>query len=344
MKYLRISALIILVTVFCCCKKGSSDGGSGTSDTPPTNLTVSAVVNADNSGNVAFTATATNAVSYDYDFGNGTYQTVASGAVTYKYPSSGTYTVNVIAKSSGGQTISKSTQVVLAISSAYTWSDEFNTDGAPDPAKWGYDLGGGGWGNAELEYYTNRTDNAIVSNGTLKIILKKESYSGSNYTSARLTSNTKFSFKYGKIEIRAKLPSGGGTWPAIWMLGSDYATNAWPACGEMDIMEQKGNDLNRIYGTLHYPNHSGGNGDGANTVISGAATDFHVYGLQWDATAMKISVDGVVFKTVANSSSVPFNHNFFFILNVAMGGTFGGAVDPAFTSGTMEIDYIRVTQ
>jgi beta-glucanase (GH16 family) len=344
MKYMRISALIFLVTVFINCKKGGDDGGGGTNNTPPSNLSVSAVVNADNSGNVAFTATATNAVSYDYDFGNGTYQTVASGAVTYKYPSSGTYTVNVIAKSSGGQTVSKSMQVTVTITSAYTWAEEFNTDGPPDPTKWGYDTGAGGWGNSELQYYTNRTDNAVVSNGTLKITLKKESYSGSNYTSARLTSNNKFSFKYGKLEIRAKLPSGGGTWPAIWTLGSDFATNSWPACGEMDIMEHKGNDLNRIYGTMHYPGHSGGNGDGASTVISNASTEFHVYTLEWSATAIKISVDGNVFKTMANNISIPFNHNFFIILNVAMGGTFGGAVDPAFTSSVMEIDYVRFTQ
>lgn len=347
MKYFRISVLVLLVSVFIGCKKGGGGDGTGTTDVPPTGLTVSAIVNADNSGNVAFTASATNAVNYDYDFGNGVYQTVASGVVTYKYPSSGTYTVNVVAKSQGGQTASKSIQVVVpTITTTYTWSDEFNVDGAPDPNKWGYDIGtgSGGWGNNELEYYTSRTDNAIVSNGTLKIKLKKESYSGSAYTSARLTSNNKFSFKYGKVEVRAKLPSDGGTWPAIWMLGSDFATNTWPACGEIDIMEHKGNDLNRIYGTLHYPGHSGGNGDGANTVISGATTDFHVYGLEWNASTIKISIDGNVFKTVANSGSVPFNHNFFIILNLAMGGTFGGAVDPAFTNGTLEIDYVRVTQ
>lgn len=347
MKYFRISVLVLLVTAFISCKKGGSGDGTGTTDTPPTNLTVSAIVSTDNSGSVAFTASATNAVTYDYDFGNGVYQTVASGVVTYKYPSSGTYTVNVVAKSQGGQTISKSTQVVVpTITTTYTFSDEFNVDGAPDASKWGYDIGtgSGGWGNNELEYYTSRTDNAIVSNGTLKINLKKENYSGSAYTSARLTSNTKFSFKYGKVEVRAKLPSGGGTWPAIWMLGSDFATNAWPACGEIDIMEHKGNDLNRIYGTLHYPGHSGGNGDGGNTVISGATTDFHVYGLEWNASSMKISIDGNVFKTVANSAGVPFNHNFFIILNLAVGGTFGGSVDPAFTNGTLEIDYVRVTQ
>lgn len=342
MKYFRISVLILLVFAITACSKGKS-GDDGTASVAPTNVAVSAVVSTDGSGSVAFTASANNAVSYDYDFGNGVYQTAVSGITSYKYSSSGTYSVTVIAKSQGGQTTSVTTSVIVnvTVASTATWSEEFNVDGSPDATKWGYDLGAGGWGNNELEYYTSRTDNAVVSNGTLKIIAKKESYNGSSYTSARLTSFNKFSFKYGKLEIRAKLPAAAGTWPAIWTLGTDYATNAWPACGEMDIMEQTGADKTKILGTLHYPGHSGGNGDGGSTIISGATTDFHIYALQWDANSMKISVDGVVYKTVANSVSVPFNHNFFVILNVAMGGSLGGTVDPNFTTNTMEIDYVR---
>jgi hypothetical protein len=348
MKYFNMAFVMMLMLLFTNCKKsGDGSGSAGTDSTPPTNLTVAATVNSDNSGSVAFTASATNAVSYDYDFGNGVYQTVASGVVTYKYTTAGIYSVNVTAKSSGGQTLSKSIQVTItSLSSTTLWSEEFNTPGAPDPTKWGYDIGtgSGGWGNSELEYYTNRSDNVIISNGTLKIIAKKEAYSGSAYTSARIQTQNKFAFTYGKMEIRAKLPAGGGTWPAIWLLGSNAATAPWPACGEIDIMEHKGNDLNRIYGTLHYPGHSGGNGDGGNTVIAGASTDFHRYQLEWNATTVKIGVDDVVYKTVANNSSIPFNHDFFIILNFAMGGTFGGAVDPNFTSATLEIDYIRITQ
>jgi beta-glucanase (GH16 family) len=223
------------------------------------------------------------------------------------------------------------------------WSDEFNTDGAPDPTKWGYDLGtGNGWGNNELEYYTNRPENVIVQGGVLKIKAIKENYMGSAYTSTRMLSKDKYAFTYGKVEVRAKLPAGVGTWPAIWMLGSDVNTTPWPGCGEIDIMEHLGRDLNNIYGTLHYPNHSGANGNGATKRISNATTEFHLYGLEWTPSAIKISVDGVVFQTVANSAGIPFNHNFFFILNLAMGGDFGGAVDPAVTSATMEVDYIRV--
>jgi beta-glucanase (GH16 family) len=332
-------AVFFLTVLFSCGKDDPKPNNPA-----PTNLTVNAVVATDNSGNVAFTASATNAVSYDYDYGNGVFQTVASGSVTYKYPASGTYTVNVIAKGSGGQTISKSIQVTVTVTMSLVWSDEFDTPGAPDPAKWGYDLGAGGWGNNEVQYYTNRLENAVVSNGTLKIILNKENYSGSAYTSARILSKNKFSFKYGKVEARAKLPAGGGTWPAIWMLGNNISTVSWPACGDIDIMEHVGNQLNKIFGTLHHPGHSGGSGDGGTTIITNATTEFHRYGMEWTPATIKFSVDDVVFYTFANNSTLPFNQNFFFILNVAMGGNFGGTVDPAFTTGNMEIDYLRVYQ
>lgn len=222
------------------------------------------------------------------------------------------------------------------------WSDEFNKDGDPDSSKWGYDLGASGWGNQELEYYTNRRENSIVEGGVLKINAIKENYKGSNYTSARLLSKGKFSFTYGKVEVRAKLPAGAGTWPAIWMLGSNSDTINWPTCGEIDIMEHRGIELNKIFSTFHYPGHSGGNADGNTKVISNATTEFHIYSMEWSATSIKIYVDDQLVHSLANSESVPFNHDFFFILNVAMGGGFGGAVDPAFTNATMEVDYVRV--
>ena len=224
------------------------------------------------------------------------------------------------------------------------WSEEFNTDGAPDASKWGYNLGtgDGGWGNQELEYYTSALANAVVSGGVLKITAIKESFNGSSYTSARLVSKDKFDFTYGKVEVRAKIPAGIGTWPAIWMLGSDVNTNYWPACGEIDIMEHRGSELNKIFGTLHYPGRFGGNPDGSTKLITNATTEFHLYSLDWSASSIKIYVDNVLIHSVANSASIPFNHDFFFILNVAMGGGFAGPVDPAFISATMEVDYIRV--
>jgi beta-glucanase (GH16 family) len=345
MKNMTLLFLSITALLFSC-SKGNSPG---TTDVAPSNLTVNAIVSADNSGNVSFTATATNAVTFDFDYGNGVFATVPSGIVTYKYPATGTYTVNVIAKSSGGRTISKSTQVTVTVSLSLIWSDEFNTAGAPDPAKWGYDIGDGcpgncGWGNNELQYYTNRPDNAVISGGTLKIISKAENFSGKAYTSARLLSKDKFSFKYGKVETRAKLPAGVGTWPAIWMLGNNINTVGWPACGEIDIMEHLGRDLNKIYATLHYPGRSGGSADGNTKIISNATTDFHIYTLEWTSSLIRISVDGDLIHSVVNSTSIPFNQNFFLIMNIAMGGNFGGPVDPAFTNASLEIDYIRVYQ
>ena len=338
-----LSALLPVLLLSASCSKKSSPGPS---DTAPSNLTVHATVNPDSSGNVAFTASAANAVSYDYDFGNGIYQTVPAGSVTYKYAASGNYTVNVIAKSSGGQTISQSIPVTVIIKTSLLWSDEFDTPGAPDASKWGYDIGtgSGGWGNNELEYYTSRPDNVIVSNGTLKIIAKKESYNGSAYTSARMLSKGLFSFQYGKIEIRAKLPAGTGTWPGIWMLGNNFATAGWPACGEIDIMEQNGSQKTTVYGTMHYPTQKSPNGDGGTTTVPTATSDFHRYAAIWSQASIQLLVDDVVYYTLPNSSSIPFNQNFFIILNVAMGGNFGGPVDPAFTTGQMEIDYVRVYQ
>lgn len=221
------------------------------------------------------------------------------------------------------------------------FSDEFNTDGAPDPTKWGYDLGAGGWGNSEEQTYTNSANNVVVQGGSLKITAKKE---GTTYTSARLKSENKFEFTYGKVEVKAKLTTGAGTWPAIWMLGENYATNAWPTCGEIDIMEYKGSEPTTIYGTLHYPGHSGGNGDGNTTTITNAASEFHVYKTIWSPTSVQLFVDDKLFHSVANDSSLPFNKDFFMILNVAMGGTFGGTIDPVFSQSSMEIDYVRVYQ
>jgi Glycosyl hydrolases family 16/PKD domain len=340
MKTILCSFFVATCILFSCSKKSNTPA-----DTAPANLTVNAVVSADSSGNVNFTAAATGAVTYDYDFGNGIFQTVANGIVAYKYTASGTYTVNVIAKSAGGLTTSMSVQVTVGLKQSLIWSEEFDTPGAPNSAKWGYDTGEGGWGNNELEYYTSRTDNAVVSNGTLKIIAKKENYGTSAYTSARLLSKDKFSFRYGKIEIRAKLPPDKGTWPAIWMLGNNVATAPWPACGEIDIMEHVGNQLNKIFGTIHYPGHSGANGVGGTTVNPTATTDFHRYALVWTATSIQFLIDDAAYFTTANNSStMPFNQNFFIILNVAMGGNFGGSVDPAFSNAQMEIDYIRVYQ
>jgi glycerophosphoryl diester phosphodiesterase len=224
------------------------------------------------------------------------------------------------------------------------WSDEFNTKGLPDSSKWNFEEGGHGWGNGESQYYTNRPENGNIQNGILNIKVIKEDYKGNNYTSARINTKNKFSFKYGKVEMRAKQPSGGGVWPALWMLGNDKADLGWPACGEIDIMEYAGNRINKITTALHHPGHSGGNPNQGYKMITNAETEFHIYTLEWTPENIKIAVDNLQFFEFANSSSVPFNHDFFLIFNCALGGNYGGAIDPNFTSSNFEIDYVRVFQ
>ncbi|HMH32073.1 MAG TPA: family 16 glycosylhydrolase [Puia sp.] len=342
MKSLAVILPAFLLLLASCSKNSSS----GSSSVAPSNLNITAVVSNDSSGNVTFTATATNAVKFDYSFGDGISQNDQAGNITYKYLYSGPYTARVTAKSAGGQTIAKTITVNVAVALTQVWSDEFDTPGSPDPAKWGFDIGtgSGGWGNNELENYTNRQANVVISNGTLKIIAQKEPYNGSSYTSARMLTNNLYSFKYGKIDVRAKLPASTGTWPGIWMLGNNLPTVGWPACGEIDIMEQSGSQKSTIYGTMHYPTQVNQYGDGGTTTISSASTAFHIYSAMWTPSSIQLSVDGVAYYTLFNNSSLPFNQQFFIILNVAMGGNFGGTVDPAFTTDQMEVDYVRVYQ
>ena len=227
------------------------------------------------------------------------------------------------------------------------WEDDFNTNGAPNPANWTYDIGTGnnGWGNNEAQYYTDRPENVVVEDGLLKITAQAENFNGRQYTSARIKSENLFEFNYGRVEIRAKMPEGGGTWPALWMLGSNFSTVGWPESGEIDIMEHIGNTQNTIYGTLHYPNGNGGvASSGDTTVITNASSNFHTYTLEWKPDEILFAVDDELYFTFPNDGSLPFNQDFFLIMNVAMGGTFGGEIDPNFNSSTLEVDYVRVYQ
>lgn len=226
------------------------------------------------------------------------------------------------------------------------WSDEFDIDGLPCSGNWRYDLGSGnaGWGNGEEQFYTDRLENARVEDGKLIITAKAENFSGASYTSARIRTQDNFEFKYGKVEFRAKLPTGAGTWPAMWMLGADLDTNPWPAAGEIDVMEHVGNQQNRIFSTLHFPGNSGGDAIGSSTTVPGVSDDFHIYAAEWSAEEIRFSVDGAVFYVFPNNTSLPFNKDFFLIMNVAMGGNFGGNIDPNFVDSTLEVDYVRVYQ
>ncbi len=239
------------------------------------------------------------------------------------------------------------------------WSDEFNTDGLPDNTKWNYDTfrNSLGWYNNEQQYYAKaRLQNSSVAKGSLSIVAVKErlssapDYGGQNYTSARLITQGKFSFTYGFVEVRAKLPCSTGTWPAIWSLGD--TTGTWPAIGEIDIMEQKGmsaSDKFSVLGTLHMSAFFGGSGKSSSIPVPDACTNFHNYQLTWDADKIQIGVDGIIYNTYANPkdgkpATWPFDKPQYLLLNLAMGGDLGGAIPGAFTSDQMQVDYVRVYQ
>lgn len=352
-KFKKFILLWVSISLF----SGSCSDGSASNETvilTPTNLVVTSEIvgqsssqpTGDGSGVLHLTISANDATSFKISYGDGTIQNAVRGKNTYTYKTEGTFTYSVIVTAfNGSASISSTIAVRIAKGTSPIWADEFNNTGAPDSSKWNYDIGtgSGGWGNNESQSYTNRTDNVKVENGVLKIITKKESYQGSNYTSARLKTQAKFSVQYGRIEFRAKLPIGKGTWPALWMLGDNISTVGWPACGEIDVMEHKGNELNKIHGTLHFPGRSGGNPVTTTvTTNTSATTEFHTYSVDWRAGSIKFYIDDVLFKTFVNSTNLPFNQKFFLIMNCAMGGSFGGVIDSNFESSTFEIDYVRV--
>lgn len=230
-----------------------------------------------------------------------------------------------------------------------SWSEEFNSGLAPDTSRWGYETGGNGWGNHELEYYTP-DNNVAIKDGNLVITAKKESWGGMNYTSGRLFSKGTGNFLYGRFEIRAKIPPGRGTWPAIWMLPTDNTYGGWPKSGEMDIMEHVGYDPNNIYVTMHTDayNHTKGTQKGATINLPSCTTDFHIYRIDWTPDAVTGFIDGNLVLTFKNertgSAAWPFDQRFHLMLNVAVGGDWGGAqgVDDSVFPAGMHIDYIRV--
>ena len=232
------------------------------------------------------------------------------------------------------------------------WSDEFNYSGLPDSTKWNYDVGGNGWGNNELEYYTDkRLENARVENGNLVIEARKESWQGMNYTSARLLTKNKGDWQYGKIEVRAKLPRGRGTWPAIWMLGSTTPLK-WPDDGEVDIMEHVGFDQGIIHGSIHCKKYNWviGTQKTATIPVMDCSDSFHMYSIEWDNSTIKIFVDSTSYLTFPNEHSGydawPFDNKMFLILNIAVGGNWGGqqGVDDSIWPQQMLVDYVRVWQ
>jgi beta-glucanase (GH16 family) len=235
------------------------------------------------------------------------------------------------------------------------WFDEFDTDGEIDKTKWGYDIGGSGWGNNELQYYTEDL-NSWVENGKMVIEARKENYMGKEYTSARVISKNKGDFLYGKIEVMAKLPTGVGTWPAIWMLPTDWRYGGWPNSGEIDIMEHVGYDQNNVHGSIHtkFFNHSIGTQRSGSRIVDTASTEFHKYSIEWLPDRIKFFIDDHNYFTFHPNRQVscptfgqwPFDMRFHLLLNIAVGGNWGGAqgVDETIYPQRMEIDYVRVYQ
>lgn len=234
-----------------------------------------------------------------------------------------------------------------------TWADEFNYEGLPDAKKWGYDVGSpnNGWGNNELQYYTEaEPQNVNVSGGTLKITAQKENKEGLNYTSTRLVSKGKGDFLYGRFEVRAKAPAGRGTWPAVWMLPTDWAYGGWPSSGEIDILEHVGYDPDVVHISVHTKDyhHSIGTQKTATRKIENVTTDFQVYRIDWTPDYISGYVNDVRIFHFTNENrgfaAWPFDKKFHWLINLAVGGNWGGqkGIDDTAFPAVFEVDYVRV--
>jgi beta-glucanase (GH16 family) len=230
--------------------------------------------------------------------------------------------------------------------------DEFSTDGPLNSAFWGYNIGTGsnGWGNNELEYYTDRPENVKIENGMLKITAIKESYKGAAYTSARILTKGKFAQKYGRFEARIKMPYGKGLWPAFWLLGENSDTEIWPKCGEIDIMEFRGNEPSTTNAAVHGPGYAGAFAITKQYSLLNDRfdTDFHVFGIEWGENYINFYVDDVLFNQITPKNVTGdwvFDQPFYIIINLAVGGNYGGSPNSeTIFPQSMLIDYVRVYQ
>ena len=312
-----------------------------------------------------------NWTALSFDFSNATYTsngTSIDATGTYNrltifidlgVNTSGTYLIDTI---NDGSEVTDPNEIDI-IYTDLVWADEFDTNGAIDAAKWHHQTQlpqGGSWYNGEVQHYTNRIENSSVNNGFLDITAIKESFTDQGqtkqYTSARL--NSKFAFTYGRVDVRAKLPFGDGTWPAIWTLGKNinedggywdnqYGTVGWPACGELDIMEHGLHPTNQVSVAIHTPSSYGGTVNTSIQTLADVANNFHVYSMNWSPDQITFLIDGVGFYTynpaVKNDDTWPFYLEQYLLLNIAMGGN-GGAIDSNFSQSSMVIDYVRVYQ
>ena len=294
--------------------------------------------------------------SFQWKFRNKTVDN-KTNAIAY-FPYAGTYTVELII-SRNGETFSSTENITVSDDDPeyfskleLVWEDNFDGN-AVNPDNWTFETGSGGWGNNELQNYTNG-NNAVVQDGILTITAEKvdDAKVPGSYTSSRMITSEKQEFTYGRMEIRAKLPSGKGIWPAIWMLGANIGSVGWPACGEIDIMEYVGYQPNTVHATVHTSAGSGGDGSGSSKTLNTAEEEFHVYGVFWTEKEMVFYTDSpenVTHRYAPSnktSDNWPFDKPQFFILNVAVGGNWGGVqgIDNSIFPQSMEVDYIRVYQ
>jgi len=234
------------------------------------------------------------------------------------------------------------------------WSDEFNYTGAPDPSKWAFETGGGGWGNSEEQFYTDRLQNARVENGHLTIDIKKEEYESYHYTSARMHTLGD-GWKYGRIDVRAKLPGGNGVWPAIWMLPTHpkYGNLGWPDNGEIDVMEHRGREPGQILGSLYSKTHiwwePNSGGYSIYQSVPTAESEYHTYSVEWSDDTIELMVDGVTYNSFPNPDTSwedwPYDQKYRLIINIAVGGWWGGRqIDDSALPQSLWIDYVRIYQ
>jgi hypothetical protein len=343
--------------------EAKKDNGSCYFINLPTNLECT-ITNVDNSGVVEIQATATNENFFTFILMNATDSTIitsTNGSASYSYSSSGTYFIKTRANLTSSQYIERIDSVTVSFSvnnTGYTtplnypnytlsWNDEFN--GTLLSNDWTHELGNGnnGWGNNELQYY--REQNTSLENGYLKITAKQEYYGGKNYTSSRIKTQGNVLHTYGRIDIRAKLPFGQGIWPALWMLGDNFPSVGWPSCGEIDIMEMiGGNGYNdrTVHGTAHWESNGHAEYGGSNSLSSGRfADEFHVFSIIWTSSSIVWLRDDIQYQVIDITNLSAFHNNFFFILNLAVGGNWPGSPNAStIFDQTLLVDYIRVFQ
>lgn len=243
----------------------------------------------------------------------------------------------------------QSEELTAADREGLVWNDEFDQS-TLDTSKWNFQTGDGtaegipGWGNGEEQTYTNRIQNLQLENGFLKITARKESLQGKSYTSARINTQDKFSFQYGRIVVRAKLPKIAGTWPAVWMLGDNYSNVGWPRCGEIDFIEQNGQEKDKIIGTSHWFDEGSTNNAKYSTTLDfpNLTESFQKYTLVWNEAYIRMFVGSAKYYEIAINDTLPFDQPFFLLINLAMGGTLGGNINSTFLQEDFLIDYIRV--